>query len=57
MVLAVLVCLVEKHPESFVEQKPCWQTEQPLGETRERKNKAREMERGWITRKGAKERW
>lgn len=35
LVLAVLVRLVEEHPEIFVEQKPCRQTEQPLGETRE----------------------
>lgn len=48
-VLAVLVRLVEKHPESLVEQEPCWQTQQPLGERRERENEA--MKRGWITRK------
>lgn len=35
LVLAVLVRLVEKHPESFIEQKPCWQSQQPLGERRE----------------------
>lgn len=30
LLLAVLVCLVEKHSESIVEQKPGWQPEQSL---------------------------
>lgn len=36
LLLAVLVRLVEKHSEGIVEQKPCWQTEQPLERERER---------------------
>lgn len=63
--LAVLVRLVEKHPESFIEQQPCWQTQQPLEEKKgleerkermnkisiERKIMRREMEERQRTRK------
>lgn len=34
LLLAVLVRLVEKHPQSFIHQKPGWETQQPLGERR-----------------------
>lgn len=55
LVLAVLVRLVEKHPESFVEQQPCWQTQQPLRERRERGREDEARKMGSAHKKGRME--
>lgn len=57
LMLAVLVSLVEKHPESLVDQKPRWQAEQPLGGRRERERgrmRQERWEKGWTTRERGK---